>query len=468
MKWRRICDRKHIFYACVCLTDVYRSKPESAELEENKIQLNNALAFGKLLSALNNIFYISSAIKNRLSLRLPFSRAKKDIARSSETGCKDPRNARPARRRAPAGHAQRPAVTPLHPPVPDPTRPGSRKATAAKSLHAVQGHAHESHASANQASAPGTQDRASAADAARTEPRAPAAAPHGARPATLVPHALTKQPPKPPRRQESPIITPSLSGSSPSPAQRPSAAVVPSHAAQGVAGESPGPGLAQGRHSRVNATAPHSSVQKDAVSSPKARAPPAAAAPVALAPPAVNGECGKLWATRRLAGRPRSQICEDAHLRQLRLEFGAQDTEPKKIVFLDLYPKARKQGSLNDSVVTTGWPCYPNSIWKYRDAWRKEFTFADAIRQKMQQRMQTTLEQWRSREEDGKDAKPVVVGVHVRRTDHFEFLTNHTMGIPPFKDYNSAFEYYREKSRGLRRVKRWPRLVSRARGEGPP
>lgn len=325
MKWRRICNRKHIFYACVCLTDVYRSKPESAELEENKIQLSNALAFGKLLSALNNIFYVNSAIKNsRLSLRLPFSRAKKDIARSSETGCKDPRNARPARRRAPAGHAQRPAVTPLHPPVPDPTRPGSRKATAAKSLHAVQGHAHESHASANQASAPGTQDRASAADAARTEPRAPAAAPHGARPATLVPHALTKQPPKPPRRQESPIITPSLSGSSPSPAQRPSAAVVPSHAAQGVAGESPGPGLAQGRHSRVNATAPHSSVQKDAVSSPKARAPPAAAAPVALAPPAVNGECGKLWATRRLAGRPRSQICEDAHLRQLRLEFGAQ------------------------------------------------------------------------------------------------------------------------------------------------
>lgn len=114
-------------------------------------------------------------------------------------------------------------------------------------------------------------------------------------------------------------------------------------------------------------------------------------------------------------------------------------------MFLDLYPKARKQGSLNDSVVTTGWPCYPNSIWKYRDAWRKEFTFADAIRQKMQQRMQTTLEQWRSREEDGKDAKPVVVGVHVRRTDHFEFLTNHIMGIPPFKDYNSAFEYYREK-----------------------
>lgn len=345
MERKGTCGRKHIFFACVGLTLIYflqmhlqgpstrlpkfRPKPETAELKKKELQPKTESASDNLLSVLNNIFEISSVIKNsQLLSRLPLSKAGGNIGRpptgfttSSGTDSQsDLRNATPAHGQASADHAQRPIVTPLHPPVSDPAQPGIRPAATSQSLHALQAHADESSISANQASAPGTQDRASASNASRTELRVPAPAPHGDQPATHSPYTLTKELPKPPSRRKYPLTRPSPPGTSASPARRSSATVFSSHATQGIAGESPGPGLAQGHDSRVDAAAPHSSVQEVALSSSKARAPPA----TTLAPPAVKGKCEKPWVTLYMAGRLGNQLCEYAHLMVLQIEHGAQ------------------------------------------------------------------------------------------------------------------------------------------------
>ncbi|XP_047501660.1 uncharacterized protein LOC125047484 isoform X2 [Penaeus chinensis] len=460
----------------------FRPKPESAGLKVNELQPKNESASDSLLSVLNNIFEISSVIKN--SQLLSLSKAGEEVGRpptsiTTSSGT-DPRNATPAHRQASAGHAQRPIVTPLHPPVSDPAQPGIRPAATSQSLHAVQAHADESHVSTNQASAPGTQDRASASNTSRTELRAPAPAPYGDQPATLSPHIITKELPKPPSRRKYPLTLPSQPGTSASPARRPSATVFFSHVTQGIASESPGPGLAQGHDSRVDAAAPHSSVQKVELSSSKARVPPATSAPVTLAPPAVKSKCEKPWVTLYMAGRLGNQLCEYAHLMVLQIEHGAQvylmpkmhialhrpfpkisikvkpkecnATKLKTFPWSKLDAKLKEEGSLNASAATIGYPCNVERFWKYRDTWRKEFAFSDTIRQKNRQRMKKVLEQWRSRQgnvtkEDGKEANPVVVGVHVRRTDYIKYLAMKTGGgTPPgLRYYSNAFEYYRKK-----------------------
>ncbi|XP_037773935.1 uncharacterized protein LOC119570148 [Penaeus monodon] len=95
-------------------------------------------------------------------------------------------------------------------------------------------------------------------------------------------------------------------------------------------------------------------------------------------------------------------------------------TKLKTFPWSKLDAKLQEDGSLNASAATIGYPCNVERFWKYRDTWKKEFAFSDTIRQKNRQRMKKVLEQWRSRQgnvtrEGGKEANPVVVGVHVRR-----------------------------------------------------
>lgn len=129
-----------------------------------------------------------------------------------------------------------------------------------------------------------------------------------------------------------------------------------------------------------------------------------------------------------------------------------QATKLKTFPWSKLDAKLQEDGSLNASAATIGYPCNVERFWKYRDTWKKEFAFSDTIRQKNRQRMKKVLEQWRSRQgnvtrEGGKEANPVVVGVHVRRTDYIKYLAMKTGGgAPPgLKYYRNAFEYYRKK-----------------------
>lgn len=129
-----------------------------------------------------------------------------------------------------------------------------------------------------------------------------------------------------------------------------------------------------------------------------------------------------------------------------------QATKPKTFSWDKLDAKLRAEGSLNTSAAIVGYPCDMGRLWKYRATWKKEFAFSDSIRQKNQQRMNKVLQVWRQRQgnstnQNGGEVNPVVVGVHVRRTDYIKYIARKTGGgAPPgLKYYNNAFEYYRKK-----------------------
>lgn len=106
------------------------------------------------------------------------------------------------------------------------------------------------------------------------------------------------------------------------------------------------------------------------------------------------------------------------------------------------------------------YPCNMAKLWSYRSFMRKEFTFSKAIQDTAKERLQEAISAWRAkninntkvemrRTVDGRVRKitePLVVGVHVRRTDYMMFFEKRTGGSVPGTSYfEKAFDYYRKK-----------------------
>lgn len=353
METRATCGRKPILYTCVGLTVLYflqmhlqdspnrllklRPNLELAKQTENELQPKNESASEILISAFSDILKISSVTRNsQLSVeRLPLLKVEEDIVLSpTDTSTRtsfqtDRRNVAPVLEQATAEHAERPLLTSLHPAVSDQTQPIIRSPTSSQPIHATQAHADETHVSANQTPSPGTQDRASASNTSRTEPRALIPSPDGDEASTLIPDAPTREPPKSPSRQKPLLSTLSPPRTSASPARRllPSAStsIALESRRNGIPSETPDPSVAQRHDTHVNASSSNSSVQKVALPSPKARVPPTTAPPISNASQTVkNKACERPWVTLFMAGRLGNQICEYAHLMMMQIEYGAQ------------------------------------------------------------------------------------------------------------------------------------------------
>lgn len=105
---------------------------------------------------------------------------------------------------------------------------------------------------------------------------------------------------------------------------------------------------------------------------------------------------------------------------------------------------------LHEPAFSGGFPCDARRLWRYRDIWKKEFSFAKRINDTAQKRLQESLTKWKSRQEsepsNGRSGGPLVVGVHVRRTDYVTYVKRTTGGnVVGQSYYHKAFQYFRQK-----------------------
>ena len=93
-----------------------------------------------------------------------------------------------------------------------------------------------------------------------------------------------------------------------------------------------------------------------------------------------------------------------------------------------------------------GYPCHVGKIYQYRSIWRKEFKVSDKTMTIVKKRLRKNINVWKKRfNKDESSADPIVVTVHVRRTDYIKHLKKLGGNIVGKSYFASAFAYLREK-----------------------
>ena len=86
------------------------------------------------------------------------------------------------------------------------------------------------------------------------------------------------------------------------------------------------------------------------------------------------------------------------------------------------------------------------TLHKYREIWQQEFVFRDEILNEVKKRFKYYVDVWKNRNNLPENSiNPVVVTVHVRRTDYIDKMKGKegdVVGRPYFK---KCFEYFNEK-----------------------
>lgn len=115
--------------------------------------------------------------------------------------------------------------------------------------------------------------------------------------------------------------------------------------------------------------------------------------------------------------------------------------------------------ALKGPMALSQYPCNVTKIWPHRSRMRSEFTFSQTIQDRASERLQKAIGVWQMRnvnitkernggglDEKSSTAAPLVVGVHVRRSDYQDFFRKRTGGdIPGVPYFEKAFVYFREK-----------------------
>ena len=106
-----------------------------------------------------------------------------------------------------------------------------------------------------------------------------------------------------------------------------------------------------------------------------------------------------------------------------------------------------RKGTLKTSKVLGGHACNITILWEFRHFFLQEFKFNKSIMKHNEIRFKTAIKKWKNKtKREDENIDPVVVTVHVRRTDYISYLkrTNigEVMGVPYFKN---AFSYFIKK-----------------------
>lgn len=188
----------------------------------------------------------------------------------------------------------------------------------------------------------------------------------------------------------------------------------------------------------------------------------------------ISVNCSKVWVSSHNGGRLGNQMCEYAHLLTLHLDYGVQVglLSPMHKALSKIFPNLSvrllpeeclkgnsaptgawkdisllvKNKKLEHPIIIGGFPCNASVLWHHRDTWRREFTFAPTITKKALGQIQKTLKSWKARRGTNSGLDPVVVGVHVRRSDYIAYLKKNTGGDVLGPEYfQRAFQLFRDK-----------------------
>ncbi|XP_068201237.1 galactoside alpha-(1,2)-fucosyltransferase 2-like isoform X2 [Palaemon carinicauda] len=187
--------------------------------------------------------------------------------------------------------------------------------------------------------------------------------------------------------------------------------------------------------------------------------------------------CSEVWVSSHIAGRLGNQMCEYAHLLTLHLNYGIQVGllppmhRALSKIFPNLSARLLPKKCTEDTIKTSDWhnvhllvmkkkllhpiiiggyPCNASILWHHRATWRREFTFASGIAKKARKEIQSTLKNWKIINGLNRTLKPLVIGVHVRRSDYISYLKQTTGGKVLGAEYfQRAFQFFREKYRNV-------------------
>ncbi|XP_064117864.1 uncharacterized protein LOC135223332 [Macrobrachium nipponense] len=202
----------------------------------------------------------------------------------------------------------------------------------------------------------------------------------------------------------------------------------------------------------------------------------------------ISVNCSEVWVSSHIGGRLGNQMCEYAHLLTLHLDYGIQVgllspmhkalskifpnlsvrllpqecLKVRQLVYPNLFKDQPMKSTPTESwqnisslvknkklerpMIIGGFPCNASVLWHRRDTWRREFTFAPTITKRALRQIQKTLANWKVRRGTNRGKDPVVVGVHVRRSDYISYLKRNTGGnvLGP-RYFQRAFQWFRDK-----------------------
>ena len=93
-----------------------------------------------------------------------------------------------------------------------------------------------------------------------------------------------------------------------------------------------------------------------------------------------------------------------------------------------------------------GYPCNFTMIFNFRNFWRYEFQVRDEILANAKNRLNKHIDIWKSRNHMAKTSiDPVVITVHVRRTDYINHMKERDGDILGKSYFAKAFTYFKKR-----------------------
>ena len=93
-----------------------------------------------------------------------------------------------------------------------------------------------------------------------------------------------------------------------------------------------------------------------------------------------------------------------------------------------------------------GCPCNTSLLWQHRDTLQDEFVIDDDVTDKADQRKEKLIKKYFQQNKNSSKRFPIMVGVHVRRTDYTSLLSKYRVGnLLPKEYYFKAFDYFRKR-----------------------
>ena len=108
--------------------------------------------------------------------------------------------------------------------------------------------------------------------------------------------------------------------------------------------------------------------------------------------------------------------------------------------------KMIKEGKFKTPIGLDGYPCEMTRLWKYQNIWSKEFKFNEQVMIKAKFRLMRAVDQWKQQNHfEAKSINPLIIMVHVRRTDYIKWLIRINGTVPDTSYFDAAFKYFTKK-----------------------
>ena len=108
-----------------------------------------------------------------------------------------------------------------------------------------------------------------------------------------------------------------------------------------------------------------------------------------------------------------------------------------------LAEKLIKKNKFNKPLSLGGYPCDITRLWNYQHIWRREFRFDYEVVTGAKIRLTKAIDQWKKQNNlDINSINPIVVMVHVRRTDYINWLIRIKGEVPDTPYFAAAFDYF--------------------------